>query len=109
MHPFCSLLEDIDWLRSAWLLGDSDRLSDADIRRGSTQLHLLLAQGLLQKAWMHYGLEKQPRISGPDIAALAKEKGLRLDLVGSLVAGGGLIEGVSASLIGGFRVNNPST
>lgn len=107
--PFRSVLEDMDWLRDQWLLGDSDGLTDGDIRRASAQLDLLLVQGLLGKAWRHYGFDKQPRICGPDVEALAREKGFRLNLAGSVIAGGGRVAGINAAFLGSFRADNPIT
>jgi hypothetical protein len=107
--PFKSLREDIDWLWTEWWLGQPDELTEGHLRRGSATLQLLLVDGLLQKAWRHYGFERQPKLVGPDIVAIAASKGLRLDLAAGCIAGGGRQKGVDVSFIGGFRVDNPST
>lgn len=108
-NPFRSVLEDIDWLWNEWWLGQPDGLTEGHLRRGSSTLRLLLVEGLLAKAWRHYGFERQPRLVGPDIVALAASGGLRLDLAAGCIAGGGRQNGVDASFIGAFRVDNPST
>ena len=107
--PFASVLEDIDWLWEEWWLGEPDKLSPGELRRGSTTLNRLLVEGVLPAAWRHYGFERQPRIIGPDLAGLAKAGGLRVELAASCVAGGGRQNGLDAAFIGAFRVDNPST
>src|SRR5262245_53700859 len=109
MNPFRSLLEDIEWLLNEWWLGEPDKLTHGHLRRGSSTLRLLLTDGLIQKAWRHYGFERQPQIHGPDISAIAAQKGLRLSLAAALIAGGGRINGLDMSFIGAFRIDNPRT
>jgi hypothetical protein len=109
ISPFRSVLEDIDWLWNEWWLGQPDGLTEGHLRRGSSTLRLLLVDGLLQKAWRHYGFERQPRLTGPDIIALAASQRLRLELAAALVAGGGRQNGLDMSFIGAFRVDNPTT
>jgi len=108
-NPYRSVLEDLDWLWNEWWLGEPDVLTSGHLRRGSSTLRLLLVDGLLQKAWKHYGFQRQPIIVAPDIAALAAEKGYRLDLAAGVIAGGGRQNGLEMALIGAFRVENPST
>jgi hypothetical protein len=107
--PFKSVLEDIDFLWNEWWLGQPDGLTEGHLRRGSATLRLLLVDGLLQRAWRHIGFERQPRLVGPDIVAIAAAKGLRLDLAAGCIAGGGRQNGLDVSFIGAFRVDNPST
>src|SRR5262245_13800396 len=107
-NTFKSVLEDIEWLRNEWWLGQPDKLTEGHLRRGSAALHLLLIQGLLGTAWRHHGFFREPRLIGPDIVAIAKEKGLRLDL-GKCVAGGGHQNGLVLAFIGGFRIDHPKT
>ena len=109
MNLYRSVLEDIDWLHTEWWLGEPDELTDGHLRRGSAALHLLLVEGAIQKAWLHYGFARQPVIQGPDIAGLAAREGLKLELAASLIAGGGRVSGLILALVGGFRVDNPST
>lgn len=104
-----SVLEDLDWLWNEWWIGEPDVLSSGHLRRGSSTLRLLLIEGLLQKAWRHYGFQGQPTIVAPDIVALAADKGYRLDLAASVIAGGGRQNGLDIAFIGVFRVDNPST
>lgn len=107
--PFKSVLEDIEWLRNEWWLGQPDTLTEGHLRRGSAALHLLLIEDLLGRAWRHYGYDRQPRLIGPDIVAIAREKGLRLDLALACIAGGGHQNGLVFAFIGGFKIDNPST
>lgn len=107
--PFQSVLEDLNRLWNEWWLEQPDKLTEGHLRRGSTTLWLLLVDGLLGKAWRHYGFERQPMLIGPDIVAIAQAKGLRLDLAAGCIAGGGRQNGIDLSFIGAFRVDNPST
>jgi len=107
--PYASVLEDVDWLWNDWWVGESDTLTDGDLRRASAALHLLLTDGLLGKAWRHYGFERQPKLIGPDIEALAAEHELRFDLCVGCVAGGGRQNGIDAAFVGAFRTDNAST
>jgi len=106
---FKSLLEDIDWLWQDWWIGQPDQLSEGDLRRGSSSLHLLLVQGLLGKAWRHYGFKGQPKVVGPDLSSIAAYNGLHLDCAVGCIAGGGRQRGADISFIGAFRVDNPTT
>lgn len=108
-RPFKSVLEDLDWLWRDWWVGQPDRLTEGHLRRGSATLQLLLVDGLLQRAWRHYGFERQPSLVGPDLVAIAASESLRLDLAAGCIAGGGRQNGIDASFIGAFRVDNPST
>lgn len=107
--PFKSVLEDLDWLWNEWWLGQPDGMTEGHLRRGSATLRALLVEGVLQKAWLHYGFERQPRLAGPDIEAIAGYHGLRLKLAVSCIAGGGRQKNLHVSFIGVFRVDNPST
>jgi hypothetical protein len=107
--PFQSVLEDLDWLWNEWWLRETDGLTEGHLRRGSATLRLLLVDGLLGKAWRHYGFQKQPSVEGPDLVALAKDRGFRLDLAAGVIAGGGRQNGLDMAFIGAFRVDNPST
>jgi hypothetical protein len=109
MNPYRAVLEDIDWLWNEWWIGQPDGLTEGHLRRGSTTLELLLIEGLVPKAWRHYGFERQPQLIGPDIVALAAQEGLRLELASGLIAGGGRQNGMDLSFIGAFRVDNPAT
>ncbi|HUS13176.1 MAG TPA: hypothetical protein VMZ30_22080 [Pyrinomonadaceae bacterium] len=107
---FRSVAEDLEWFRKEWWEAQGESLSEGHIRRGSTTLHLLLVDGIVGKAWRHYGfLGGQPTLDGPDVVALAASQGLRLDMAASLVAGGGRANSVDAAFIGAFRVDNPTT
>jgi hypothetical protein len=106
---FSSVAEDIEWLREEWWESGTDPC-EAKIRRGSATLDLLLNQGLLGRAWRHFGFSGgEPEIGGPDVIALAARFGLRPEMSPSLVAGGGRLNGIDASFIGAFRVDNPRT
>jgi hypothetical protein len=107
--PYKSVLEDLDWLRNTWWLEAPDNLDSGDLRRGSSTLRLLLIDGLLQRAWKHHGFQKQPTVTAPDLSGLAKVKGYRTELAIGVIAGGGRQNGIDASFIGAFRVDNPST
>jgi len=107
-HSYRSVAEDIEWFQTEWLVR-ADNLSDAELRRGSTQLRLLLNEGLASKAWRDYGFDRQPMLDGPDIVALAARDNLRLDLAASVVAGGGRVNDVDMAFIGAFRIDNPTT
>jgi hypothetical protein len=107
--PFKSVLEDIEWLWNEWWLCEPDHLTEGHLRRGSGTLRLLLVEGLLQKAWRYYEFERQPRLMGPDIVAIAASLGLRLDLASGCIAGGGRQNRLDLSFLGAFRVGNPST
>jgi hypothetical protein len=109
MSEFRSVAEDIEWLRDEWWLGEVDFLSDGHLRRGSAALGLLLIDGLLQRAWCHYGFEGEPTIDGPDANALAARGGLRLEHAAGLIAGGGREAGQDLAFIGLFRADHPET
>jgi len=108
-NPYQTVLEDLNWLRDEWWLGQPDKLTEGHLRRGSTTLSLLLVDGLLGKAWRQHGFEREPMLIGPDIVAIAQTQGLRLDLAAGCIAGGGRQNGTDVSFIGAFRIDNPST
>ena len=106
---FSNVADDLEWLRDEWW-GMPDDLSEGDIRRGSATLHLLLHQGLLGRTWRHFGFPGgEPTVTGPDIIALCANYDLRPELSGSVIAGGGRLNGLDASFIGSFRIDNPET
>jgi hypothetical protein len=105
---YIPVAEDIEWLRDEWWVR-TEALSDAELRRGSATLRSLLVEGNIQVAWRHHGFDGQPSVCGPDMEAIAVDQGLKLEHAASLVAGGGRLNGVDASMIGGFRVFNPAT
>src|SRR5260370_634040 len=107
MTDFRSVAEDIEWLRDEWWLTAPDSLSDGHLRRGSAALGLLLIDGLLQRAWSHYGFEGEPTIEGPDLGALAARDGLRLEHATGLIGGGGREAGEDFAFLGLFRVDLP--
>lgn len=107
--PYCSVLEDLEWLWDEWWNGDPDQLTDGHIRRGSAALRLLLVDGLLGKAWRNLGFKSEPVLYAPNLEALVSYHDLRLDLAVSCIAGGGRQRGVDMSFLGAFRVDNPAT
>ncbi len=107
-HPYRSVADDIEYFHDVWLSRPDD-LSDAEIRRGSAQLDLVLVQGAAGRAWRHYAFAKQPTVQGPDLLALAAAQGLRLEMAVGLVAGGARTRGLQAAFVGAFRVDNPTT
>src|SRR5450756_1427550 len=106
MTEFRSVLEDIEWLRDEWWLGPADLLSDGDLRRASAVLGLLLVDGLLQRAWRHYGFDGEPSIDGPDLAALATHHGVDLEHAVGVIAGGARTVGTDTGFVGLFRADN---
>jgi hypothetical protein len=106
---FSLVADDLEWLRDEWWGAEVD-LSEAHIRRGSATLHLLLQQGLLGRAWRHFGFSGgEPTVLGPDLLALAVQSDVRIEMAASLIAGGGRLNGIDLSFIGAFRVDNPIT
>jgi hypothetical protein len=77
MNPYQSIADDIEWLRREWLTAAPESLSEGDIRRGSSTLRLLLTEGLVQKAWLQFGHQKQPTLIGPDIALIELAEQIR--------------------------------
>ena len=53
-----TVVEDLDYLRTDWCAD----ISDAQLRRGSTTLRRLIAEGELQRAWKAAGLAREPEI-----------------------------------------------
>jgi hypothetical protein len=108
MTEFLWVAEDLDWLRTDWWFGPSDLLTDSAVRRGAAALRLLTADDGIVAAWRHYGFAELPRVTGPNIEALAARMNLQLRLAGLVIAGGGRVAGTEASMFGTFRVDNPS-
>lgn len=106
---FKPVLEDIQWLRNRWWLGQPDSLSPTELRQASVTLDLLLTQGALGRAWRYFGFAKEPKLLGPDLKAFADSQGLNLDSAVSCVAGGGRQNGIDCAFIGAFRIDHPST
>jgi hypothetical protein len=106
--PFITVADDIDWLRDEWCVL-YEPPPDADIRRGSAALRRLLVDGMIGKAWRHHGFERQPRVIGPDVEALAAADGLCLEHIAWLVAGGACLNGIEAAMTGAVRAFNPTT
>jgi hypothetical protein len=63
--------EDLEHLRDDWLQNPKN---DA-IRRGSVTLRLLLADGVLQRAWKEVGFERQPTIVAPRLERVIEKHG----------------------------------
>lgn len=101
--------EDLGWLWRDWWVGQGAGLSDADVRRGSATLDLLLVQGLLGRVWRSCGFPGQPRLIGPDLVGIASLNDVKLELAASLVAGGGRQGDIDMAFIGAFRVDNNET
>lgn len=107
---FRAIIEDINWLRKQWWEDQGRALSEADIRRGSATLSLLLVNGLIGKLWRQFGFTGgEPTLEGPDIEAIAKAENLRLEMAASLIAGGGRSNNMDAAFIGAFRIDHPKT
>lgn len=109
MTEFRSVAEDIEWLRDDWWLGPAGYLSDGHLRRGSAALGLLLVDGLMQRAWSHYGFEGEPTVAGPDLVALATHHGTTLEHAVALIAGGACMANKDRAFVGLFRADNPET
>jgi len=58
-----TVASDLTFLASTW----GTRVDDDFLRRGSTQLRMLLVDGLLQRAWKAAGLEREPIIKTPHL------------------------------------------
>ncbi len=106
--PFITVADDIDWLRSEWCVLHEPP-SDADLRRGSAALRRLLVEDLIGDAWRHYGFERQPRVIGPDVQALAAANGFSMNHIAWLVGGGACLNGIEAAMIGAVRAFNLTT
>lgn len=109
MIDFRIVAEDICMLRERWLSGDSQTISEADLRRGSSSLSVLLTDNLAARAWRALGHAKQPNIVGPNLEAWAERKGYDLRMSVSILAGGGRLDGVDTSFLGAMRLDNPET
>lgn len=109
MTTYQSVLEDIEWLYDDWWLSRADDLTSGELRRGSATLWLLLVEGLLGRAWRHYGFQGQPTVRAPDLTALATQRGYSLNRAAGLVAGGGRQNGIDLAFVGGFRIDHPTT
>lgn len=109
MGDYGFVAEDLEWFRDEWWGRRTELLSDGHIRRASFTLGCLLLDGAIQRAWRALGFAGEPRLPGPDLAALAARDGLRLDLAAAVVAGGGREDGSEVAFIGAFRIDNPTT
>lgn len=107
-NPWSTVADDIEWLRREWCTIFAPPRED-EIRRGSAALRRLLLEDSLGKAWRHFGFERQPRISGPNVLKLLEDRGVELRHVVSLIAGGGTVNGLQMALIGSARAGNAST
>ena len=108
VSPYLPVAEDLDWLRDAWLHAPNP-LSNGELRRGSATLRRLLNDNMIQRAWRHHGLEGAPTVIAPDLAALAAHEGMELRHAASLVAGGAIVDHAHISMVGTWRVDNPTT
>jgi hypothetical protein len=109
MIPFQAVAEDLEWLQDEWWLGFPDHLTNGHLRRGSSAIGALTIDGLLVRAWRHYGFEGEPTIVGPDLAGLAVREGVQLEMAATVIAGGGRERLLEMAMIGAFRVANPET
>lgn len=107
-HLFQTVAEDIEWLRDTWLLAD-ETPDTATIRRGSAVLRSLLVNNLIQIAWKQCGLPGGPTLTGPDLRQFADHANLDIKLAASVVSGGGIINGIQYSIVGAWRIDNPTT
>lgn len=108
VSPYLPIADDLDWLRDDWLRA-SKAPSDAELRRGSATLRRLLNDHMIQRAWRHHCLEGAPTVIAPDLVALAAHQGRELHHAASLVAGGAIVDHAQISMVGAFRVDNPTT
>lgn len=108
ISPYLPIAEDLDWLRDDWARVPKPP-SDAELRRGSATLRKLLNDNMIQCAWRHHGLEGAPTVIAPDLVALAASQGMELHRAASLVAGGAIVDHAQISMVGTFRVDNPTT
>jgi hypothetical protein len=79
--------EDLEHLRDDWL-----NPKNAAIRRGSVTLRLLLADGVLQRAWKESGFERQPTIVAPRLEPVIEKQGAAIRFAS---AGGATDQGVT--------------
>ncbi len=107
-NPWVTIAEDIEWLQREWCTV-YEPPHDEELRRGTAVLRRLLLDGNLQAAWIHFGFERSPRLSGPDIVAILKGNGHELRRVVSMVAGGAICNGIQMSAIGAARTHNRTT
>jgi len=106
---YSTIADDIEWLRDEWWQLGNDP-SHGHIRRGSATLDLLLRQGMLGQAWRHFEFSGgEPTIEGPDVLAVLTATQQRIDMVVSLIAGGGRVEELQVACFGAFRVDHPLT
>jgi hypothetical protein len=106
---YSPVADDIEWLRDEWWQPGNDP-SEGHIRRGSAAIDLLLRQGLLGRAWRHFGFAGgEPTIEGPDVLELLKKLGFRAEMAIGVVAGGGRVGQLEYACVGAFRVDNSET
>ena len=106
--PFLPVAEDLEWLRSDWLMSKA-LPPNAVLRRGSGTLRQLLCHGLIHRAWRHHGLEGHPTVIGPDLLALLEHHNIELRHAVTMVAGGACVDGVQFIATGLCRTDNPTT
>src|SRR5690242_15815792 len=107
MSPYLAVANDLQWLRERWWM-QPDSLAGSEIRRESAALRILLVEDLIGKSWRHHGFCKEPIVFGPHAERLATNAGVLLEHAASLIVGGGRINDLGMSMIGAFRVFNPS-
>jgi hypothetical protein len=106
---YSSVADDVEWLRNEWWHPGNDP-SEGHIRRGSATIDLLLRQGLLGRAWRHFGFSGgEPTINAPDVLAFLTRFGLQVKSTGSLLAGGGRLGELQIAFLGVFKVDHPET
>jgi hypothetical protein len=58
-----AVASDLRFIAGTW----GAQVDDDSLRRGSTQLRMLLVEGLLQRAWKAAGFGREPIIKAPKI------------------------------------------
>lgn len=102
---FRTVAEDLEHLHTEWWTDPPDPV----VRRGSVILRRLLAEGVLQRAWKHFGLSGEPTIIAPNLEAILgpDRASIRVAIAGGAHAGGVF----SAALVlnrGGIPHTNPN-
>lgn len=86
-----TVIEDLEYLRTDWC----SEISDVQLRRGSTTLRRLLADGELQQAWKAANLDKEPQVPAFVVPALATV--FDFSSIVCATAGGAVHRGVQAA------------
>ena len=86
-----TVVSDLEYLGNTW----GSRVDDNTLRRGSTQLRLLLIDNTLQKAWKAVGFQREPIIIAPRLETLLDS--VPSDYLLFAQAGGGNYEGTRIS------------